>query len=225
MAAGLHLEQVLATPEFLADADPTLLADLSEPPLEISPGVLEEITDADSPRGVLAVARLPRGGAASLPVSDEGLYLYLAGVQDPGNVGAIVRSAEATGAAGVALSPGTAHPNHARALRASAGSLLRLPVATDVTPDALAERLGDVSPRWLALDAGRGDDLYTADTTTPLVLAVGAERGLPQAVAARCDAHLRIPMAEPVDSLNTAVATAIVLFEICRPSRRPAQPS
>ena len=96
-------------------------------------------------------------------------------MQDPGNLGALARVAEAAGAAGLALSPGCAHPNHPRALRASAGSLLRLPVAVGAEPDALDAHLASARPRWTALVPRDGEDLYRARLDGTLILAVGAE--------------------------------------------------
>ena len=151
LAAGLALEEVLATPAFLDSAEGLRLAPaLPVEPLAVSPDLLEDLTDADSPRGILAVARLPRSGTAALPVQPDRPYLYLDGLQDPGNLGALARVAEAAGAAGLALSPGCAHPNHPRALRASAGSLLRLPVAVRVKPADLSRRLALVPERSAA---------------------------------------------------------------------------
>jgi TrmH family RNA methyltransferase len=140
--AGSAIETVLATVEFLASpAGRDLAAALPCIPLTVEARLLDELADSDSPRGLLAVARLPRGGAETLPVRPGGTYLYVEGLQDPGNLGALARVAEAAGAAGMALSAGTVHPNHPRALRASAGSLLRLPVAVGVEPDLLDRHL------------------------------------------------------------------------------------
>ena len=96
--------------------------------------LLVELADADSPPGVAAVVHLPRGGPDTLPRRRGALWVFVDGLQDPGNLGALARVAEAAGAAGLALAPGTVHPNHPRALRGSAGSLLRLPVAVGVSP-------------------------------------------------------------------------------------------
>ncbi len=142
LAAGSPIETVVATAEFLASpAGRDLAAGLPCLPLTVEPRLLDELADSDSPRGVLAVARLPRGGVEALPAHPGGTYLYVEGLQDPGNLGALARVAEAAGAAGMALSAGTVHPNHPRALRASAGSLLRLPVAVGVEPDLLDRHL------------------------------------------------------------------------------------
>ncbi|HSN88924.1 MAG TPA: TrmH family RNA methyltransferase, partial [Thermoanaerobaculia bacterium] len=173
VAAGYELEAVLATPDWLESPEGRGLArHLPVPPLEVEPQLLEELTDADSPRGILAVARLPRSGVGSLPVREGGVYLFLDGLQDPGNVGALARVAESAGAAGLALSPGTAHPNHPRALRASAGSLLRLPVAVAADAEALDRHLAPVRPRWMALVPRDGEDLWHASLDGALVLAV-----------------------------------------------------
>jgi TrmH family RNA methyltransferase len=222
LAAGLSLETVLATPDFLATPEGAALARrLPVAPLEVAPEILSDLADADSPKGLLAVARLPRAGVESLPVRPGAAYLYIDGLQDPGNLGALARVAEAAGAAGLALAPGTVHPNHPRALRGSAGSLLRLPVAVGVTPEALARHLAPASPRCAALVPRDGTDLYAAPLAGTLVLALGAEGpGLSPAASALADLALTIPVEPPVESLNAVVAAALVLFEVRRQRAR-----
>ena len=189
------------------------------PPIEVSPDLLTDLTDADSPRGVLAVAVLRRAGVEALPVRAGRPYLYLDGLQDPGNLGALARVAEAAGAAGIVLSPGCVHPNHPRALRASAGSLLRLPVAVGAEPAALDRHLRAARPQWASLVPRGGEDLYRAPLAATLVLAVGAEGpGLSPTLLDRVDLRLTIPMEPPVESLNATVAAALVLFEMRRRS-------
>ncbi|HEY0510958.1 MAG TPA: RNA methyltransferase [Thermoanaerobaculia bacterium] len=220
LAAGILLEEALATPAFLDTPEGRRIArSLPVPPLEVSSDVLEDLTDADSPRGLLAVARLPRSGVGALPVVQGRPYLYLDGLQDPGNLGALARVAEAAGAAGLALSAGCVHPNHPRALRASAGSLLRLPVAVAAGPATLDARLAPVRPRWTALVPRDGENLYHARLDGTLVLAVGAEgSGLSPALLDRANLRLTIPMEPAVESLNATVAAALVLFEVRRRS-------
>jgi TrmH family RNA methyltransferase len=218
LAAGVVLEEVLATPGFLDSPEGRRLAGLLPvAPLEVSPDLLDGLTDADSPRGLLAIALLPRSGVAALPVAPGRPYLYLDGLQDPGNLGALARVAEAAGAAGLALSPGCVHPNHPRALRASAGSLLRLPVAVGVEPEALDAHLASTHPSWAALVPREGENLYNARLDGTLILAVGAEGpGLSSALLDRASLRLTIPMAAAVESLNATVAAALVLFEARR---------
>lgn len=178
---------------------------------------MRHLADADAPQGVLAIARLARGGAESLPAGGA-LYLFADGVQDPGNVGALARVAEAAGAAGLALAPGSAHPNHPRALRASAGSLLRLPVAWRATSAAVDQRLGTAPADWLLLDSHGGDDLFSRDRTVrrrTTIVAVGGESGgLSPALSALPATRIRIPLASPVESLNVATAAAVALFQL-----------
>ncbi len=226
-AAGVAMECVLGTPEFLAGAEGRRLQGLLDrPPQTASPALLNELADADSPRGTLALAHLPRPGLEGLPVGD-GVYLYLDGIQQPANLGALARVAEAAGSRGLALAPGSVHPNHPRALRASAGSLLRLPVAVNAAPAALALRLAPRRPRWIALEPRDGVDLWQAELPGNAVLALGAEGpGLSDESSRLADLHLRVVMEAPVESLNVTVAAALVLFELRRraASRSPAQP-
>jgi TrmH family RNA methyltransferase len=215
--AGFDLESVLATPQFLAGAESRRLQGLlSRPPQAVSPTLLSELSDADSPRGALALTHLPRSCIEALPVGD-GIYLYLDGIQQPANLGALARVAEAAGVRAMILAPGSVHPNHPRALRASAGSLLRLPVAVGAEPAALARRLAARQPQWVALEPHEGVDLWQAKLSHNIVLVLGAEGpGLSAASAGLADLRLRVAMEPPVESLNVTVAAALVLFELRR---------
>lgn len=215
---GLDFECLLATPDFLAGGAGRELAQrLPMTPLEVDPPLLRELSDVDAPQGILAVATLARRGADALPRREGGVYLYLEAVQDPGNLGAIARSAEAAGAAGLALAHGSVHPNHPRALRASAGSLLRLSVACDVSPEHVDLRLEGLAARWAALVPRGGTPLWEADLDGTVALAIGAEGpGLSPITRARCDLELTIPVEAPVESLNSAIAAAVALFELRR---------
>lgn len=223
LAAGVPIETVLATAEFLdSPAGRALAARLPSPPLTVEGHLLDALADADSPRGLLAVARLPRGGIEALPARPGGVYLFVEGLQDPGNLGALARVGEAAGAAGMALSGGTVHPNHPRALRASAGSLLRLPLAVGAEPDLLDRHLAP-APRWAVLVPRGGADLYDLPQSVlggTLILALGAEGpGVSPALLARAALRLTIPVAPPVESLNATVAAALTLFELRRRRR------
>ena len=219
LAAGLAPEYVLATPEFAArrEAGP-LLAALADVVELVRADVLDSLADADQPRGLVAVVGLPRRGVAALPATADGVYVYADGLQEPGNLGALARIAEAAGAAALVLGPGAAHPNHPRALRASAGSLLRLPLAREAPLAELAEHLRPSAPAWLALVPRGGEDLYaTRLPAGAVVLMVGAEGpGLGTECLRRADRLLSLPMRPPVESLNATVAAALALYEISR---------
>lgn len=217
-AAGLPLLYALATPEFLSTAaGERLVSTLETEVTQVASGLLKELADADSPRGLLAVVELPRVGLEAVPVRRDGVYVYLDGLQDPGNLGAVVRVAEAFAATAVVLAPGCAHPNHSRALRASAGSLLRCPLARDAGAAELDAHLAAVEPVWLALAPRGGRPLSEARLGGTLVIAVGAEGpGLSPAVLQHARRRVTIPLSPAVESLNAVVAAAIVLYETRR---------
>lgn len=219
----LPLVSILATPEFVAREE-DLLSRLPEPPTLVDPRLLHELADSETPRGIVAVAELRRGGVTTLPVRADGLYVFAEGLQDPGNLGALARTCEAAGGTGLALSHGCTDPHHPRSLRASAGSLLRLAVAVGVDPGELTARLttsDSASPRWLGLVPRGGTDLFRIDQelvrARPTILAVGAEgQGLSHGLLGRLDSRVTIPLAGSVESLNATVAAAVALFELRR---------
>jgi RNA methyltransferase, TrmH family len=172
----------------------------------VEPSLLADVSTLGHPPRVIGVFRrddLPR---ASLP--DVGLALWH--VSDPGNVGTLIRAADALGPAFVALSEGTADPTAPKALRASMGALFRVPiVAFDETTGVR-----------IALVARGGSALEEVDLTGPTTFVLGAEReGLPEEVLAACDARATIPLAADADSLNVATAGAIALYELRRRRR------
>ena len=163
-------------------------------------GLLREVSVLGHPARVIAVFRrgdLPRG-----PLPATGLALWQ--VSDPGNVGTLIRSADALGPAFVALSEGSADPTGSKALRASTGALFRVPVIA----------YDDAPGRRIALVAHGGRPLKDVDLGGPTTFVLGAERGgLPEDVLARCDDRATIPLAAEADSLNVGTAGAIALYE------------
>ena len=201
VAAGLDagLEPV----EALVDAErPALVERLPRAEL-VAPELMAELSTLAHPARVIAVFRradLPRG--VDPPV---GLALWHVG--DPGNVGTLVRTADALGPAFVALSPGCADPTSPKALRAAMGAAFRVPQA--FFDEAPGPRIGLV-PRG-------GRPLPELGLGERMTLVLGAERhGLPEDVAASCDELASIPLTEGTESLNVAVAGAIALYEFTR---------
>ena len=220
LEAGLPLESLLVTPQFAAsEPGRRLMPRLPHRPIEVDAALMDELTDSDSPRGLLAVVTLSAPSLDDWTPQPDAVYVFAEGLQDPGNLGALARSAEASGVRGLFLDPHCAHRQHPRALRASAGSLLRLP--TFRAPlTAFQERLTRhlPSPRRMALVPEGGTSLYDEDLRHgTVVLLVGSEgRGLSPEVARQADVSLTIPMAETVESLNATVAASLVLFEVRR---------
>jgi TrmH family RNA methyltransferase len=138
--------------------------------------------------------------------------VYLHGVQDPGNVGTILRSAEAFGATCVVIGPGTADPFGPKAVRASMGSLFSVGLARADTPAALP---GET----VALVAGRGQPLHELVPAAGMTLLIGAEReGLPEAIVQAADHVVQIAIA--THSLNAAMAATVALYEASRMARK-----
>lgn len=156
----------------------------------------------------------------SLLASAPRLLLALDGIQDPQNLGAILRSAEAAGVEGVILPERRSAPLTAAVVKASSGASEHLRLCQVA---GLASAVSEVkrSGLWcVALEMAGESKLWDFDLTQPLCLVVGGEAGLHRLVRQRCDARLRIPMGGRVDSLNASAAAAIALYEITR-QRQP----
>lgn len=223
IAARLPLDCVLMTADCLASpVGSELAARLPSPPLEIDSKLLDSLCESDSPRGALALAPPLPDSLEDLPLEKGGVYVFADGLQDPGNLGALARVAEATGATALVTGPGSCRLNHPRALRASAGSLLRLPLASNVEPDALARRLADLDAVWATLWPRDGESIYRQSWAGTFVMVVGAEGpGISPRSASLTDLKLTIPMAGSVESLNATVSAAVVLFERARRAAGP----
>ncbi len=187
-------------------------------PVQIVPNTLgDAISPAVSPSGVVSLAEVPFADLDATLTRDRPLLVVLAGVQDPGNVGTIVRTAEAAGAGGLVLLEGTADPLGWKAMRGSMGSALRLPLHRSADGASTLALLRGRGVQIVAADNHAARAAGVPDLTRPTALLVGAEgAGLSRALLAEADATVCIPVADPVESLNVAVATALLLFEVRR---------
>lgn len=182
---------------------------------EASARVVARLSDLPSSRGVVALAAPPRSRLADLPFPAASVTLLLDSVQDPMNVGAIFRSAEAFGAGAVILTPGTASPFSPKALRASAGSAFRVPVAPDVAAADALTWARSAGARVVGADAKRGIDPLAVRQTSGLLLVIGSEgHGLSAEVSDALDVRVTIPLRGRVESLNAAVAVAVLLYAL-----------
>jgi RNA methyltransferase, TrmH family len=171
----------------------------------------------ETPQGVAALVRVRNFSFDDvLARASIGPIMVIAGLQDPGNLGTIVRSAEAFGAAGVVLGEGTVSAFNSKTVRASAGSLFRLPVAK-AGLEQLLDQLRKQEVRLLATSSHRGTPLPEASMTIPLAVFIGAEgAGLRHDLLSKMDEVIAIPHSERVESLNAGIAASIVLYEIWR---------
>lgn len=228
-----HLERVFVaeeTSDTVRDAVARCHA-ASVPVLAVTDRALDALADAQTPQGIVGVARRP--SAALSDLRHATLLVVLDGVADPGNVGTVVRTADAAGADAVVLTAGSVDPTNAKAVRAAAGSLFHLPVIDAVDPDGLAAHCRDTGIRLVGTAADgavRYDDLTW---TAPAAIVFGNEaHGLSAAMRRHLETVASVPIMRPerpgyrghAESLNLATTTAIVVFEIARQRGGPDRP-
>jgi TrmH family RNA methyltransferase len=178
---------------------------------------------SDSPQGAAALVQLKKYSLAEiLKRETEGPLVVIAGVQDPGNLGTILRSAEAFRASGVLLGEGTVSPYNSKAVRASAGSLFRLMLAKVQLSEAM-DQLHTHGARLVASSSHKGVPLPTAMLSGNIAIFIGSEgAGIDKKLIGRMDQLVSIPHSPRVESLNAGVAASIILYEIARQREAPA---
>ena len=177
---------------------------------------------SETPQGVAALVRCKVFTLVDvLAKSQAGPLLAIAGVQDPGNLGTILRSAEAFGAGGILLGEGTVNPFNSKVIRASAGSVFRLPMVQAKLLGTL-NQMRELGLRLIATSSHKGTPLDQATLTGPLAIFIGSEgAGLPRELLAQMTDTVAIPHSPTVESLNAGVAASIVLYEAARQSNSP----
>ncbi|MCI0588109.1 MAG: RNA methyltransferase [Planctomycetes bacterium] len=222
LGAGLRPSTVLVSPRLAAtERGRTLLERLNRstpPPFAATEEVVGAASEASTHQGVVAIAPAPDWKEEDLfPPGREPLLLLAAGVQDPGNLGALLRVAEAAGATGFLATTGCAWPFQDRCARASAGSIFRLPALAGLSTREALALVGRRGLRLLAADPHGGEDYRRADLSGPIALLLGSEgQGLPAELRGAARPAVRIPLRGRVESLNVAAAAAILAFEVAR---------
>jgi TrmH family RNA methyltransferase len=216
LRSGLKLDTV-----FVRSGSESALDRLGEPGceeiLELPPEVFASAVETESPQGIAALLEPPRFQVTNLlPRDRPALVLVAAGLQDPGNLGTLVRSAEAFGATGMVTLPGTVNLWNAKAVRASAGSAFRLPVVS-LAVSAMIDLLRDRGVTLLAAVVDGDTSLTDANLAGPSALLIGNEgAGLSPELVAAANVRVSIPCPGPVESLNAAVAGSVLLYEASR---------
>lgn len=184
--------------------------------LSLPDAVFASAVATESPQGVAALVKLKDFDLEDALRPTPPLLLVVCGVQDPGNVGTMLRSAEAFGASGVLLAENTANPLNPKVVRASAGSLFRLPVLRVKSAETISQ-LRERGLRLVASSSHRGGRLDQADLSGPLAIFVGSEAaGLSKDILKQMAEVIAIPHSPDVESLNAAVAASILLYEASR---------
>jgi RNA methyltransferase, TrmH family len=240
LRSGLEAEALLVSESGEADLERILRA-ASESEAGIPRSRVMRTTDklfasvagTETPQGVAALFRQPvwefddvvrvAAGVDGAFRGDAALVVVMAALQDPGNVGTIVRSAEAFGATGVVTTRGSADPWSPKALRASAGSGLRVPVLRGMAIPVLLAQLRVAGIKIVAASshaAAAGEDGAGADLREAVAIFIGNEgAGLPREIENVADARISIPMSAGAESLNAGVAASVVLYEAARQRR------
>jgi TrmH family RNA methyltransferase len=201
-------------PQIGANVDTLLLPDQ----------LFDDAVPSETPQGVAALVRLKEFSLADvLERLQVGPIMVLVGLQDPGNLGTILRSAEAFGSAGLVLGEGTVSAFNSKVIRASAGSVFRLPVVLAKAAggqEEISAKLRGKNVRLIATSSHKGTPLDQSNLMGPAAVFIGNEgSGLPRAVLAQADELIAIPHMPQVESLNAGVAGSIVLYEAARQRR------
>ena len=218
MDAGVSLDMLVVTEAAAADADTSgiLAAARGRAAREVAvtPEVFAALTQVPAPQGVLGIAPRPPGVPIPSHLDAQTLAVVLDAIQDPGNVGTIVRTAVACGATLVVACGPTADPFGAKALRASAGAAFQIPLAFAASAEEADAALRSAGVRIVVADAHAEAPATPATWTRPLALVLGGEAAGPSPVwRAHRALAVRVPVLGPVESLNVAAAAAVLLYQ------------
>jgi RNA methyltransferase, TrmH family len=222
IAAGIALEVVAFTERDLPRHGG--LADRVEragaEAVSVPESVMAALSPVRQPSGVVGLAKLAAAPLDRVLRGSPQLVLLLAGIQDAGNVGAIVRTADGCAATGVIATEGTADPFGWKALRGAMGSAFRIPIASRQPLGAAIDEIGRHGILVVAAVPRDGTTLRESDLRGPIAILLGGEgTGLPDEIVAVADRRLTIPMRPPVESFNVAVTAALILYEASQQRR------
>ncbi|MEX1043442.1 MAG: RNA methyltransferase, partial [Acidimicrobiia bacterium] len=187
--------------------------------VELAEGPFRKVSYRDRPEGLLAVAPQFDTALAGLPVDATPLLLVAESIEKPGNLGTMLRTADAVGADAVIVADATTDPFNPNVVRASTGTLFTVPLAVASTEDTI-EWLRGNKVSIVATTPDTSTEVWNADLTGAVAVVIGAEQyGLSDAWMEAADIRIRIPMAGMADSLNAAMAAGVVLFEAVRQRR------
>lgn len=219
VSSGLKLHACFTATE-LSEPQNKLLEGISCPVFQLADTVLESVSDTMTTQGLIVIAERPFPALDQLFAGESPLVVGLDRVQDPGNLGTLIRTAEAAGANGLFSFAGSADAYAPKTLRSSMGSAFRLPLMTDVSGLGAIETCRSRGLKAVVATGEATLSHYDYDWRQPTFLILGNEgRGASAEVMNGSDARVRIPLHAPVESLNVAAAGAALLFEAVRQRR------
>ncbi|MDT3700238.1 MAG: RNA methyltransferase [Thermincola sp.] len=221
LASGIVLEKLIISERAkknLSTAE--LIRHIGSPEsiVRVSDSVMEYMSETETPQGVMALLKIAEVPLTSLQVQLTSVFIILDGIQDPGNVGTVIRTADAFGAAGVILTKGCADIYNAKTLRSTMGSVFHLPVLRDIAAAEVVQFLQSQGVN-IAVTCLEPEALPVEDSNIlfPLALVFGSEaRGVSDEMRQAGDWLIKVPMAGRAESLNVAVAAGIMIYEASR---------
>lgn len=175
--------------------------------------LVKYLCSTENPQGIIAVIKKNK---VSVSENKDGFYVLIDKLQDPGNLGTIIRTSHAAGASGVILTKGTVDPYNEKTLRATMGSIFRIPVIDDMNNEFI-DKLRKNGYKLVATSLEKSISLYDTDLRQNVILSVGNEgNGISDEIFEKADIKVRIPMPGEAESLNVSSAAAVLIFEAVR---------
>ncbi|MDP2157456.1 MAG: RNA methyltransferase [Nitrospirota bacterium] len=215
--AGVQIKEVFVTEAFMnTNEHQDMFRKITGTVFEVPEQILEKITDTETPQGIVAVAGYEPGTLDTLSLKATPLLVVLDAIQDPGNLGTIIRTADAAGADAIILLPGSCDAFMPKVIRATAGSIFNLPLIY-AEPDTLVDWLSKKKIQLAVTAAAAGKTVFEAYLSDSIAIAFGNEaHGISDHLRKAADIFLNIPILGKAESLNVASSAAICLYEAVR---------
>jgi TrmH family RNA methyltransferase len=221
LASGTEISRVFFTENYRSKNEDFLrhVSARASELIETTEQIISRISETDSPQGIAALMSYKTRALREISLASNPLIALCDGIQDPGNLGTIIRTADAAGADAVIILPGTCDPFMPKTIRATAGSIFNLPVLF-AEPEELVGWLRKRSIGLVVADAHASRTVYDADFRKPLAFVFGNEAaGVSEHLRKNSDSLVSIPIRGKAESLNVAASAAICLFEAVRQRR------
>ncbi|SKA08194.1 TrmH family RNA methyltransferase [Selenihalanaerobacter shriftii] len=192
--------------------------------IQITDSLLKDIADTETPQGIIAIVNQPEFELNEFLADDNDFFLIIDQVQDPGNLGTIMRTADGAGVDGIFILKGTVDIYNLKNIRATMGSIFRLPIFNLDRPENIKEVLQTEDIQVVAGEITTNDYYYDLDYRKPTALVVGNEgSGIRNEVLDLVDHKVKIPLNSGIDSLNVAIATGVMLYEVVRQRKKSGE--
>lgn len=194
-----------------------IIKDRDAPVFYVSDNIFKNITDTQTPQGIMAIVSYPQYNLEEIISSEQGFFIIGDEIQDPGNVGTLIRTAHAAGVNGVFLSKGCVDIYNPKTVRATMGSIFHIPIFVDVDIEELITRLAEIGTNIYATAVDSNKTIYDYDYTTKTAIVIGNEaNGIREEIKDIINNYITIPMPGRSESLNASIAAGICMYEVVR---------